>query len=556
MKKAPPIFGQMLDCRGNLRASVFRSCAFLLLSFCVSLSTKAQEVKASIDTDSIKIGEQIIYGISVEPNAEDDVVVFPEGQSFSPLEMVESIAIDTTRSKDGFRLLKEYFLTQFDSGSYIIPQQKILINDQAFFTDSLSVEVRDVVVDTIAQQLYPIKPAVEVPSGFPISSEVLWTILALLVLALAGYLYFRRKRKKEEAARNLPPYEQAILELRQLDESHLLENRELKEYYSQLSSAVRRYLDGDVFDHAMESTTAELIAHLEAEKNTGKLNLNQTTIEKLKQILQRADLAKFANSKPDVITAKEDRSNAEFVINDTKAAIPQPTEEELLQDQLYRENLEKKRKRKKLILALVVVFLAFGSFLTYMVATQGFGYLTDKLFGNQTKELLEGDWIRSEYGNPPVAITTPEVLVRGNVALPAEAQAMMSGSETFLYGNLTDEIFIGLTTMEFREDTQFDLETAVDGVYEYLEMQGARNILMKQEEFETLSGTKGVKIFGNMALEDPKSKNLEGREYAILNFGENNGFQQITLIYESEDSYAEEIMQRILNSVELNNTED
>lgn len=556
MIKISDIVGDTSGDRKNLKRMALLLSFFFGLSSLFPLSLNAQEVEARIDSASIKIGEQITYSISVQPNAEDDVVIFPEGQTFAPLEMVETFPIDTSRGKDGFRLLKEYMLTQFDSGSYSIPRQRVLINEQAFFTDSLLVEVRDVVVDTTKQKLYPIKPAVEVPSGVSISEEVWWTIFFLLVVAVLIYLFFRRKHKKEEAARKLPPYEQAIFELKQLDESHLLEDREFKEYYSQLSAAIRRYLDGEVFDHALESTTGELIAYLEAERTTGKLNLSEETILKLKQILHRADLAKFANSRPDVITAREDRSNAEFVINDTKQAIPQPTEEELLQDQVYREQLENRRKRKKIIVAVAVVFLAAGSILTYLVATEGFDSLVGRIVGNPTKDLLEGDWIRSEYGNPPVAITTPEVLVRGNVALPAEAQAMMSGSETFLFGNLTDEFFTGLTTMEFRQDSKFDLETAVDGVYEYLESQGARNILMKQEDFETLSGTRGIKIFGSMDVEDPKSKKLMGREYAILNFAENNGFQQITLIFQSEDPYAEEVAQRILDSVELNNTED
>jgi len=36
-----------------------------------------------------------------------------------------------------------------------------------------------------------------------------------------------------------------------------------------------------------------------------------------------------------------------------------------------------------------------------------------------------------------------------------------------------------------------------------------------------------------------------------LNFAENGGFQQITVIYDEDDSYADEISGRIINSVEL-----
>ena len=93
-----------------------------------------------------KIGEQITYSIQVETDS-TNVVVFPEGQTFAPMEMVESLLADTTRLEKRFRLLKEYRLTQFDSGSYTIPQQRVMINDRVILTDSMRVEVADVAVE-------------------------------------------------------------------------------------------------------------------------------------------------------------------------------------------------------------------------------------------------------------------------------------------------------------------------------------------------------------------------------------------------------------------------
>lgn len=523
-----------------------------ILILLLSLSAEAQEVRTSVDTTAIKIGEQITYGITVEAEAED-MVVFPEGQTFEPMEMVESFPVDTSKVEGKFELLKKYALTQWDSGSYSIPQQKIIINNREFLTDSLLIEVNNVVVDTTKQKLFPIKPAVEVPSRFEIPIWA-WWLLAVIVLGVLIFLFFRRKRKKEEAAKRLPPYEQAILELKKLDESHLLENREIKEYYSQLSAAVRRYLDEEVFDHAMESTTGELVAYLEAEKSTGKLNIDQKTIDNLKQILQRADLAKFANSKPDMITAKEDRSRAEFVINDTKQGIPQPTEEELLQDQLYREKLEKKRKKKNMIIAISTVLVLLIALTGYLAATKGFGFVKDTYFGNESKDLLQGDWIQSEYGYPPVTIVTPEVLTRGEIEMADEVEEMMVGSQTFMYGGLFENYLVALTTIRLGQASEFELDKAVDGVYGYLEKQGARNIILKQEEFRTVNGGEGLKVFGTMEVENPETGKVRQKEYAILNFGESNGFQQITIIHNEDDKYAEEITDRILGSVELINT--
>ncbi|MBT8295264.1 MAG: hypothetical protein KJO51_02510 [Gramella sp.] len=62
---------------------------FFICSLLLTGSAHAQTVSARVDSTRIKIGEQIKYQIEV--NAEtDDLVVFPEGNTFSPLEVVES----------------------------------------------------------------------------------------------------------------------------------------------------------------------------------------------------------------------------------------------------------------------------------------------------------------------------------------------------------------------------------------------------------------------------------------------------------------------------------
>jgi hypothetical protein len=506
-------------------------------------------ISASIDSAQIKIGEQVIYSISVETDS-TNLVVFPEGQTFKPMEVVESLKTDTSRIQNRFKLLKQYALTQFDSGSYTIPQQKILINDTPFLTDSIKVEVATVVVDTTKQKMYSIKPAMEVPSGFEIPNWFWWLLSVLVTIGL-GYYFIRRKKKKQEAEKYLPPYERALFELQQLDKSQLLENRQTKEYYSKLTEAVRRYLEDEINLRAMESTTSELITYLEIKMEAGKLKLSRETIEELKTILQRADLAKFANSRPDIITAKGDRSKIEHVITDTKAAIPEPTEEERLKDEAYRKAQLKRRKRKRIIIGVAGAILVIALGITALITTRGFDYLKDSLIGNPTKELLKGEWIQSEYGDPAVSITTPKVLKRGEIDMPNDAKAMLVGNETFIDGSLDNPLYVVLSTVKFQKDVKFELKTAVEGVYANLERKGAKNIIVKEEEYSTLEGIKGVEVFGTLEIENPVTKRPVIKKYSILNFVENGGFQQITVIYDEQDAYADEIAGRIINSVEF-----
>ncbi|MAM19511.1 MAG: DUF4381 domain-containing protein [Christiangramia sp.] len=526
---------------------------FIAILFCGN-SAIAQSVQASIDSSSIKIGEQITYQINVQSDP-DAMVVFPEGETFSPLELVESPEPDTIKDQNGYRLLKEYFLTQFDSGQYVIPRQEVLIRDQKFYTDSISVAVRDVVVDTTKQKLYPIKPSVEVSGGLQIPDWVWWLLAIALVAAVVGWLIIRGRKKRNEE-KELPPYEQAMAELHQLDESNLLEKRNIKEYYSQLSFSARKFLDRKIYDRGLESTTGELIRYLEAEKDSGHLNLSEKTIEDFRIILERADLAKFANNKPDVITAKEDRSRTQQIIEGLRESVPEPTEEELLQDEAYQSELERKRKRRRIIFGVLAVIMILGIGITTLIVTKGFTYVKDTYLGHPTKELLEGDWIRSEYGNPSVAITTPRVLKRGEMNLPDEAKRNMLGAETFSYGSLLSNFYVTVNTIQFKGEVKFDMKKAIDGIYSVLEQQGATNIVMKQEDFTTVGGAKGMKVFGTLDAKNPVTGQSIPNEYAILNFAEQGGFEQVIVVFNADDHYARELSERIINSVELNTNQE
>ncbi|MEE3225517.1 MAG: hypothetical protein VX253_06300 [Bacteroidota bacterium] len=59
----------------------------LLIAFLSALNVQAQQVKGVVDTTSIRIGEQITYEFQVEADS-TDLVLFPEGQTFQPLEMI------------------------------------------------------------------------------------------------------------------------------------------------------------------------------------------------------------------------------------------------------------------------------------------------------------------------------------------------------------------------------------------------------------------------------------------------------------------------------------
>ncbi|MDT0294498.1 DUF4381 domain-containing protein [Mesonia ostreae] len=529
---------------------------FFICLWVMAPKALAQNISSSIDSTSIPIGAQITYKIQVEADT-TNLVVFPEGQTFMPLENVEASAVDTTINKHRFKLIREYALTQFDSGTYTIPRQRILINDATFYTDSLLVEVRNVAVDTTTQKLYPVKPSIKVDKPFSIPVWVWWLLATLIIIGALVFFLWKRNKKKTAAQQKVPPFEKAMLSLKTLDESHQLENGQIKSYYSSLTEAIRRYIDEKIDDRALESTTNELIARLNSLTEKEKLRIGKEDIRKLEEVLTRADLIKFAGASMDRITAKSDRQTVEENIFAFKEAIPEPTEEELLQDQAYREAVAKRRKRKTIIISIVagigiLVVSAIG-----FIGLKGWDYVQDTILGSPSKELLRGEWIQSEYGNPPVSLITPKVLVRNmqQDTLPQAQNGAMI--ESFSYGSILGEYHINLSLVNFPEKKEFDLDKSIDAVYTDFENKGAINILMKNEEFTTVNGAEGIKIFGSFKIKNPLLENRSiQKSYTILNFGYNGAFEQLMLVYKKDNAAAEEITNRIINSIELKITEE
>ena len=519
--------------------------------FFIGYMTNAQVI-SSIDTAQIRVGEEIIYSIQVETDS-TDLVLFPEGQSFNPMEVIESYEPDTTRYQDKIRLIKKYGLTQFDSGNYTLPSQRIVINNEPFNTDSVQVQVANVVVDTTQQKMFHIKPAFEVEAqDFDFYSALQWILSILVFLVLGRFFYLKRKkRKREETQQQLPPYEEAIKALQELDHSFFLKNNNSKRYYTSLTEILKTYIGREVDDSALESTSKELIERLTLHKDSGNYDFDNATIKKIDKILTRADLIKFAKMKEQEGQAKVDRAVVEDIINETKEIIPEPTEEELLQNQLYLEKLRKKElKNKRIKIALgalatvVVAILIFGSI-------KGFDELKDKTLGNEMRNLSEGRWIKSEYGSPLIVLETPQVLVRVEDSLVFKSTAIKRKS-LFTFGEIKEPFFIRVSSIKFNQEQQLGLEPSLDMSLVLLEKLGAKNLLVKRDDFETENGIKGIRAYGDFYLEASENKVLKKKSsYELLLFAQENGLQETLVVYQDDGRFAENIKDRIINSIEL-----
>ncbi|SHF97750.1 hypothetical protein SAMN05444396_103216 [Flavobacterium segetis] len=531
----------------------------LLLLFSTAVFAQQKQVITSIDTLKNKIGAE--FKLSIKTTVDTSAkVIFPNLKNIGALEVIHSYPIDTVKLDSKYELIKKYGLTQFDSGRYVIPSIKIFINSKPFVTDSLLVEVANVQVDTLKQKMFDIKDIAAAEN--PMGDWCKYLLIIALIIGIGAFIYWfikKRQEKKLQAEIIKTPIEKATTLLDTLEKKELWQKGEVKAYYSELTDIARNYIEEAIEIPAMESTTSELIQGLKAASVKKKMTLSQEIIENLERVLKQADLVKFAKSKPLDFEITEDRNKIQKVILTLDDSIPVEVEVEedmLLNEAQRQKQIQiqlKKQRKKRIVTALASVFFLLFAVTTFFIITKGFDYVKDNVLGHPSKELLEGEWIKSEYGNPGIVIETPKVLQRVDLTktLPKDGMALIKEMQSFAYGSVFDQFYVMISTLKFKQETQIDLTKSMDGILQSLEAQGAQNMIVKQEEFETKEGIKGRKAYGTFSQINSLTKSSVKMYYEALLFSQEGGLQQILLFHEEGDKYGDEISERVLNSVEL-----
>ena len=285
-------------------------CYILLFISAIGFAQKPM-VKAEIDTTNIRIGEQFNLKISID---ETQNVILPKLE-LTGLEIIDSTKTDTLENS----LIRKYILTGFDSGAFYIPEQQIFIKNQAYFTDSLLVNVATIAIDTTQVKKFPIKSIKSEPYTFDDFKIYLYLLLAAIAI-IGFWIYWfvirkQKQRKEEETYKVLPPYEEAIYKLNELDEKLLWQNNKVKEYYSELTEIIRGFIERELKVPALENTTDEILEALKNFEDAETIQVSKETLKTLQELLHEADLVKFAKSKPLAVEIKEDRKDAEDIIS-------------------------------------------------------------------------------------------------------------------------------------------------------------------------------------------------------------------------------------------------
>jgi hypothetical protein len=516
----------------------------LFLFGSIGFAQKKPIVKVEADTTQIKIGEQINLTVSVKVDSTRSVN-FPELKQFGPFEIIEESPIDTFREKDLFNLIKKYGLTKFDSGSYVIPSFPIIISNQSYPTDSIAVTVLDVEVDTLKQKMYDIKDIIAV---HPISNfwkYFWWTLGTLLVLGAIAFYFWLKNKAKKEAEEDLPPYEKAISELQKLDNFSLHEQNDYKHYYSKVTDVLKIYYESEVHVDVMECTSDELLEKIELLIDSEQINLEKSTLNKLRETLKTSDLVKFAKYSNTFEDARSDRDNILEFISLTHETLPEPTEEELMAGEQRRVLQAKRRKKRRLVVAASLIGLILLGTGSVMIAKYGFRSTMDTLFRKTSKLMLDGDWVYSEYGYPPVGIETPEVLTQVKVPIPAGNEKAIVSMTNYAYGNLGKDLYVVVNHVNFNPQLEITNDQVSElSAGELKQRFGLEDFQLKSEDI-TIDEINGTHKTGNFF------KDSVGYQFDVYTFFAKPSLRQIVVVYKKDDRYYPEISKRIFNSIKL-----
>lgn len=301
---------------------------FFLVLFSMVGVAGAQQIKATarLDSTNILLGDQINLFLEIEhpKSIEIEFPQVPDSLNQGLIEVLSRSGIDTFQldNEELQKQIQSFTITCFDSGSYRIAPSWFKINIDGKMD---SIPTNGVTLNVFSMQIDTTKGPTDIkmPYDAPLTLKevtpyILGVMLIGAIIFLILYSIKRRKNNQPIFSRPQKPKEPAhIVAIRELDRiknEKIWQKGKSKQYYSELTEALREYIEDRFEIPAMEQTSDETIESFNANKSllTGKLFTN------LSHTLQLADLVKFAKYTPLPDDDSLSLANAYIFVNETK----------------------------------------------------------------------------------------------------------------------------------------------------------------------------------------------------------------------------------------------
>ena len=279
------------------------------------------DLDSQVDPAQVTVGDLIRFTLTVTAGPGVEVDLPEPDPDLGEFEVIGHEAAGPVEEEGNRIWTVVYTLALYETGSFEIPPVVVGfrgdgIQDGSVETQEHSVRVESTLSDD-SEDILDIKGPLDIPRS-------LWSLwpwfAAALGLAALILLYLRRKRGETPSAISrkprLSPYDEAHQALCGLRESGLLEEGQIKPYFTRLSEIIRRYLERRYLIQAMESTTTQLLDQLR------ELSLALDELKLFRDFFPCCDLVKFAKYSPPVPEQERVTQLAFRILEVTRPAEP------------------------------------------------------------------------------------------------------------------------------------------------------------------------------------------------------------------------------------------
>lgn len=265
-------------------------------------------IQGKLNRSEIKTGEQAVIDLTIRTNnlPQTQFYLKEEAQKEAPYTVIALVPVDTVDISSRIKEISaKLVLTSFDSTLITIPPIVAKTPTDSAETAPMGLKVIQPEVDSKHPSNFKdIKAPWDVSLSLKdwliliLSSWIFWVVIAILVgfyIAYRVFNYYQSKKANptpQIQVRELSLIEKTEAALLQLEQQQLIEQELFKEFYSELITIFKFYLNESYSWATTEMTSNELM------KQMASVELSSSEQEMLRLVLTEADLSKFAKYTP------------------------------------------------------------------------------------------------------------------------------------------------------------------------------------------------------------------------------------------------------------------
>lgn len=280
----------------------------LILSTPITSFSQNLSIQGKLNRSEIKTGEQAVIDLTIRTNnlPQTQFYLKEEAQKEAPYTVIALVPVDTVDISSRIKEISaKLVLTSFDSTLITIPPIVAKTPTDSAETAPMGLKVIQPEVDSKHPSNFKdIKAPWDVSLSLKdwliliVSSWIFWVVIAVLVgfyIAYRVFNYYQSKKANptpQIQVRELSLIEQTEAALLQLEQQQLIEQELFKEFYSELITIFKFYLNESYSWTTTEMTSNELM------KQMASVEFSSSEQEMLRLVLTEADLSKFAKYTP------------------------------------------------------------------------------------------------------------------------------------------------------------------------------------------------------------------------------------------------------------------